>query len=1671
MKRSFLIILAVVVLVIISVYSLVGGNRQKSSLAPAVQINTENAWLTQRCDNRRSGVTAMQLPDNLHLQWVHQSGHKPMPAWPVPLREFHRMPFDYSYQMVSAGGILLYGSSADCKLYALEVSSGKVLWEFYTGGPIRFSPSIYNGSVYLAGDDGFVYCLGLESGELLWNRRIGPRDDCVIGNDRVISRWPLRSGVMVKDGVVYVTAGMWNIDGVYITALDSATGKIVWQNDVANYIYTIGTHGEEGIVNVPPQGYLLADKGALILPTGRGPPAGFDIKTGKLLWYTVEFGKPHHAGSSWAFVNDGMVFTLDRKVNSGVAPMSYKNTAEEYFHNWPQGLMSWDVKTGKEKMGIADVQRAVADGNVIYCANNGELLSADFMKLKEYCWKLRGTINRDKYKKGPNAYWWMNNFGILAAESRLNSIRTGPFTNWKVKCPGRVYDMIMAGDKIYLGSKGKLVAYNAETGKKVFEVSVKGRVRGIIAADGKVFASTDTGAIYCFGEKKISNPAMLCLKENNQKQSSSDIARKILSATGIDGGYALLYGSDVSVAAELVNDSRFTLCCFDENEERMTASRKKLDAINLYGTRVSMHSGSYDDLPYINYFANLIVAAERLDKNEVRELYRILRPGGGRAYLSCSKVPAEQWKDLLRLAGVEENEIKVSDDGVIVTRRSLAGAGDWTHQFGDTGNTFSSQDTIVRPPFNMQWWGVPGPASAVSRHQYGANPVAAGGRFFMTGRHTITCGDIYNGFVYWTFHYPNIGRIGAKSWGGGQVTDSENVYVASGDSCLVIDAKTGKLKNTFGSPVVKKRYSVKSPETFSVKVGQETEGEVIIKTTPDSLVFELERKDKELVEQDGWELFFDFRSCGKREPLYTKGSFRIDVRQRQGGAPSAQAAKGTVCPAFDAAGKNTATGSSMSITFSLAELEKLAGTKISEFRFGACLTDAPYPKQKGLATPEQVDDPHGFAYLQNFLFAAPYNHRLTCGLGEFSLGEGGTTGGKDFYDPQTSTPFYWNHLAVSDGLIFGTSGSDINFLWQGRPQTNPQDEFVFALDKETGDMKWLIKAENTFHPLSVAIDDKQIYFIDKKAGAKTGKRRGKTGKSFASLKAADKFTGKIVWETISDEFSGTNRLQLKDGVLCLSASSGIVGVSAKNGEVLWRQGGGSKPPVILKDRFFWKPNQFDLHTGEKKMMVQPVTGEVTDWLFHTSGRGGCGEMSGCPNALFFRDGYTAYHDLATNNGEHWVGGIRPSCAINILPVGGLVVQPEGSAGCTCSGYSFQASMALAPAPEREDLWTALRSTTEGLLPIKDLKLNFGAPGDKMDGSEWYLAFPRNYRPSYQMVPVMVGDCNVSYLRRNPDHLEIQGTEKNWLYSSQAVGIKSFHLDLLFNRPVVAQKLDKPLTIDGVAEVKLDGNPNLIRLSDKNRTIYPSACVLFNYDDQNLYVTLKREAPKRDGKYVEWTANTSGEDALAWKDDSWDIRISAKYAACFDISASGARSIDVHKGSWLRSKKFVWNWKSAVGISRDGGTWITELAIPWADLEKNIQAQRNVSVYIQGFNQTGIGPDEFEYKHRQSKRHRIGSHGVSLLLQALPAQDEKHYKLVLHFAEMEDVKPQQRVFDVLVQGETVIEGLDVVKEAGGRFRALSREIGDISGTDYLDLEFVPHKGSLPAVINGLELIKK
>jgi hypothetical protein len=84
-----------------------------------------------------------------------------------------------------------------------------------------------------------------------------------------------------------------------------------------------------------------------------------------------------------------------------------------------------------------------------------------------------------------------------------------------------------------------------------------------------------------------------------------------------------------------------------------------------------------------------------------------------------------------------------------------------------------------------------------------------------------------------------------------------------------------------------------------------------------------------------------------------------------------------------------------------------------------------------------------------------------------------------------------------------------------------------------------------------------------------------------------------------------------------------------------------------------------------------------------------------------------------------------------------------------------------------------------------------------------------------------------------------------------------------------------------------------------------------------------------------------------------------------------------------------------------------------------------------------------------------------------------YTVRLHFAELAEVKPGERVFSVKLQGKTVLEALDVAKEAGGPRRAVVKTFPGVAAGKVMDLEFCPkaealNENTLP-ILNGIELL--
>jgi hypothetical protein len=233
-------------------------------------------WPMWRHDAGRTAATSEPLPEKLELIWSRE-----LPP-PRPAFRETRLQFDKGYEPVVAGKRLILGSSREDCIVAFDTDTGAEVWRALAGGPVRLAPVIAGNLVLFGADDGVMRCVKLTDGSQVWAKKMVPSNRLLLGNQRLISVWPIRGGPVAKDGRVYLAAGVWPLEGAFVFCLDAATGEQIWCNDRCSYLYGMHPHDTQAMGGLAPQGYLLIDGEDLIIPCSNAYPAHLDLKTGAL---------------------------------------------------------------------------------------------------------------------------------------------------------------------------------------------------------------------------------------------------------------------------------------------------------------------------------------------------------------------------------------------------------------------------------------------------------------------------------------------------------------------------------------------------------------------------------------------------------------------------------------------------------------------------------------------------------------------------------------------------------------------------------------------------------------------------------------------------------------------------------------------------------------------------------------------------------------------------------------------------------------------------------------------------------------------------------------------------------------------------------------------------------------------------------------------------------------------------------------------------------------------------------------------------------------------------------------------------------------------------------------------------------------------------------------------
>ncbi|MFW6107071.1 MAG: PQQ-binding-like beta-propeller repeat protein [bacterium] len=284
-------------------------------------------------------------------------------------------------------------------------------------------------------------------------------------------------------------------------------------------------------------------------------------------------------------------------------------------------------------------------------------------------------------------------------------------------------------------------------------------------------------------------------------------AREVLETAGVEGGLVVVVGwEDPRLLTGLRANDSYLVHGLDADAERVASARAHIRSAAVYGPVSVARWDAAPRLPYVDRLVKLLVIAgeEQVPAEEVR---RVLAPGG--------VVVTEQDGTWAKTVAPWPEEID-----------------EWTHDLHDPGGNPVGDDSVVGPPYHLQW-----KAGPLWARSHGYTPsvsamVSAHGRLFAICDETLACvddtvpsqwrlvaRDAFSGVLLWKRPVPDWGArafSGTANTGRGVtvgrftmpphvgkrlVAVGDTVYVTLGAAAPVsaLDAASGKTRRVYAA--------------------------------------------------------------------------------------------------------------------------------------------------------------------------------------------------------------------------------------------------------------------------------------------------------------------------------------------------------------------------------------------------------------------------------------------------------------------------------------------------------------------------------------------------------------------------------------------------------------------------------------------------------------------------------------------------------------------------------------------------------------------------------------------------------------------------------------------------------------------------------------------------------
>jgi hypothetical protein len=395
--------------------------------------------------------------------------------------------FDPAFFVTASEGAVYFGSSVDDAVHCINARTGAERWVTFTGGAVRLPPTIDEGKAYFGSDDGYAYCIDVKEGREVWKFRAAKSARLIPSNGKLISPWPVRSGVLVNDQQAYFAASLLPWEHSYLCALNKNNGKAVYVSDN---------------INMTLQGALLGSSTTIYAPQGRSVPLLFDASNGKSLKGVSGMG-----GTFCLLTEDELLVGMpqNQKASGNVIQIADPSGKEALlqFHGADRLLIVGEmafIHQGKVLKSLNRAEYGRIQTKIVTLTAKIKGMTGELGPMRKNYNALPAALKQSKGKSAKTKIIQLEGLmkASMAEISTLRKAVTKCF-GWEIDSPVP-YELIFAGGVLFIGSNGIVIAYDAGSGEELWSTNVEGNAYGLAFSDGRLFVSTSRGHIYSFSE-------------------------------------------------------------------------------------------------------------------------------------------------------------------------------------------------------------------------------------------------------------------------------------------------------------------------------------------------------------------------------------------------------------------------------------------------------------------------------------------------------------------------------------------------------------------------------------------------------------------------------------------------------------------------------------------------------------------------------------------------------------------------------------------------------------------------------------------------------------------------------------------------------------------------------------------------------------------------------------------------------------------------------------------------------------------------------------------------------------------------------------------------------------------------------------------------------------------